>query len=108
MQLRKYLYRPLVVRTYAEDGSLRSSFEGSFDAIRIAPSRQELHLYSDLPNFLAWVGPPNGARLDLNRLTPFRVRRLPTGDALGLWRDGRCLMEIGPRTGSAEHSRSRR
>jgi hypothetical protein len=107
MQLRKYLYRPLVVRTYGEDGTLLSSFEGSFDSIRIAPSRQELHLYSDLPHFLAWVGSPNGTRLDLNRLTPFRVRRVRTDDdALGLWRDGRLLMEIGPRTGGATEPRA--
>lgn len=96
-QLRKYLYRPLVVCVYAEDGSLRSSLGGSFDGIRVDPSRQELRLYFDLPHFLAWVGSPDGTRLDLNELTPFRVRRLPPDDdALGLWRDGRCLMEIGP------------
>jgi hypothetical protein len=108
MQLREYLYGPLVVRTYAEDGSLRSSVEGSFDGIRVDPSRQELRLYFDLPHFLAWVGSRNGTRLDLSRLTPFRVRRLPTGDALGLWRDGRCLMEIGPPAGGATESRSSR
>jgi hypothetical protein len=108
MQLGKYLYGPLVVRTYGEDGSLRSSVEGSFDGIRVAPSRQELRLYFDLPHFLAWVDSRNGTRLDLHRLTPFRVRRIPTGDALGLWRDGRCLMEIGPPVGSVAESRSSR
>ena len=79
-----------------------------FDGIEVAPSRQELRLYFDLPHFLAWVGSRNGTRLDLDRLTAFRVRRVPTGDALGLWRDGRCLMEIEPPDGGAEHSRSSR
>lgn len=93
--LGRFMYAPMVVRVYLQDGSLFCSYSGSFDGIRIGPAR-ELRLYFDLPHFLAWVGSPNGARLDLTRLSALRVGGEESDDeAIELWRDGRLVMEVG-------------
>jgi hypothetical protein len=95
MALRAFLYGRVVVRTFAEDGTLLSSFEGSFDGLEVLAARDELRLFFDLPHFLAWLGSPNGTRLDMAGLAAFRLRHPATGaDPVELRRCGKRVMEI--------------
>jgi hypothetical protein len=94
-QLSRFLYGPLVVRTYDRSGSLLSSFEGRFNGLEVGLPRDELRLSFDLAHLFAWVGSPNWTRLVLEELSAFRVK-VGRDHAIELWCDGRRVMEIGP------------
>ncbi len=108
MVLGRLKYSPTVVRVYGMDGSLFSSYMGSFDGTRVGSHDDEVRLYFDLPHFLAWLSSPNGTRLDLSRLSAFRVGSEATADEeIELWRDGRLAMEIKPADPSLHEWRER-
>jgi hypothetical protein len=79
----------LAVRTFARDGKPLSSFVGRLDRIAVKPSRNETSLIVGLM--------PGSARLDLARLTAFRVCRGSVDGLLELSAGGRRLMEVGAR-----------